>query len=299
MIDYAKLQALAAEAAKTKDMTQATKGGGDYTPPAAGFCKLRFISYIELGQQPHTFSGVTTIKPTARLAFEVSGPRHPGHTNTETGVVTPTVISFELPISMNDKAGFFKLFNRMNYAGKAQHIAQLLGDAFIGEVVHRKYAKRGEDKNDQSKWTGIDVSLKTKDGFTIKPPRVTNVETGDETVVSVDAPKTPLTVFLWELADLEQWASIYIEGEWPERKDDKGVVTRPATSKNVLQAKIKSAKNFQNSPIYTLLLAGGQNIDIPDSTQDMDPDNPEAGADEPAAPPANKPAQPDPLGGIA
>jgi hypothetical protein len=299
MVDFTKIQALADEAAKTKNMTEASKGGGDYTPPAAGFCKLRFISYIELGIQPVTFQGVTTNKPMCRLAFEVSGPRHPPHVNAETGVSTPIIISFETNLSMNEKAAFFKLFNRMNYAGKARHIAQLLGEAYIGTVEHRKYPKRGEDKTDQTKWTGIDVSLKNKDGFTIKPPRLPNAETGDETPVNVEPAKTPLTVFLWELADLEQWASIYIDGEWPERKDDKGVVTQAARSKNVLQAKIKSATNFKGSPIYTLLLAGGQNLDVPDSTQDMDDDNPEAGAAPTPTPQANAAAQPDPLGGIA
>src|SRR5690606_31848665 len=53
-IDYKKL---GAEVAKTgRDMTKAeTGGGGDYTPPAAGPTRLRFVAYVELGKQKTTY----------------------------------------------------------------------------------------------------------------------------------------------------------------------------------------------------------------------------------------------------
>ena len=69
---------------------------------------------------------------------------------------------------------------------------------------------------------------------------------------------------------MEQWGGLFVEGEYPERKNDKGEVTAPAKSKNVMQNKIKSAVNFIGSPIHTLLVAGGAKIDLPAVGEDMD-----------------------------
>ena len=87
---------------------------------------------------------------------------------------------------------------------------------------------------------------------------------------------------------MAQWASLFIEGAYPERKDDKGVVTAPAKSKNVFQDTIKRAVNFQGSPMHTLLLTSGQPLDLPDVGEDME-DVPELEVKAPVA---------DALGGI-
>jgi hypothetical protein len=81
---------------------------------------------------------------------------------------------------------------------------------------------------------------------------------------------------------MEQWGSLYIEGEYRERKDDKTGVVTPAKCKNTLQNKIKGAVNFIGSPIHTLLVAGGVALDLPNVGEDPD----ERGNGQAAATPA-------------
>jgi hypothetical protein len=97
---------------------------------------------------------------------------------------------------------------------------------------------------------------------------------------------------------------LFIEGEYPERKDDKGNVTAPAKSKNVFQNTIKNAVNFRGSPIYTLLAANGQSLDIPQIDEQEDDEGNEQGATPSGQPPAPTPSSSttspsnDKLGGI-
>ena len=261
-----RINALAAKAVeKGVDMTKATVfTGGDYEPPVEGPTRLRFVGYVEIGKQKTTFQGVTKFKDQAILTFELSGPKHPPVVS-EDGTKNPIRISITETISLNDKANFFKLFQRMNYAGKAQHIAQLLGEAYKGKVIHRKY-KRADGTE------GTSAELKSKDtGYTIEPPRyevVTEEDgpTGEFKPLKVDPPLTTLKCFLWAHADMDQWASIFIDGTYAERKDEKtGAVTAPAKSKNTIQNKIKLASNFGGSPIHQLLVAGGLPLDLPDA----------------------------------
>lgn len=249
-------------AAEGKDMTKATAGGGDYTPPAAGLCWLRFVSYVELGKQAGTFQGKPTMKEKVLLVFELSGPKHPP-TIMDDGTKVPMRVSIEENLSLNEKAHFFKLFNRMNYAGDAQHIVQLLGRPYKGRIIHRTY--KGRDGKDRIVAELFDKAT----GYTIEPPRydVTDPDSGEvlETKVKqVEPAMTDLKAFLWEYSDLSDWAALFIDGEYPERKDDKGVVTAKAKSKNVLQNKIKAAGNFVGSPIYALIAAANGNLDIPE-----------------------------------
>lgn len=253
-IDFKALGAKAAS--EGADQTKAVSGGGDFEPAAAGPCLLRFVGYVEIGKQKGTFQGKPTVKEKVQLIFELVGKRHPP-TETKDGVKIPQRITIEESYSLNEKANFFKLFQRLNYRQDAQHIVQLLGEGFKGEVFHDTWKdKQGKDR--------ITATLKGPAGYSIAPPRKEDEdsETGWVDVAVPQALSEP-RCFLWQQADLNQWASLYIEGEYPERKDDKGVVTAPARSKNVFQNKIKAAVNFQGSPIYTLLAANGQNLDIP------------------------------------
>lgn len=273
-MDMSKIAALAAQAvAKGVDMTQATQGGGEYTPPPEGWANLRFISYIEIGKHEKTIKGAKKTTQRVLLTFELSGKLYPPNEAGE-----PQRITIEENKSLNDKANFYKLFTRMNYAGKAQHMAQLLGEAFRGRVVHDKW--KGADGKER-----ISAVLRDKDtGYTIMPPRIEvpkmdeeGAPTGEVEVrnVTVAPAISPLKCFLWDFADMEQWASLFIEGEHPERKNEKGEVTAKAKSKNALQNRIKLAKNFTGSVIHTLLVASGKPLDIPDAEDGTDPDQPE------------------------
>ena len=255
MIDFKALGAKAA--AEGKDMTQATTGGGDYTPPPEGPCRLRFVGYVETGKQKGTFKGVPNVKPKVELTFEVSGKAYPP---TEVdGVMKPLLITCELDYSLNEKSHFFKLFTRLNYTQVAKHIAELLGGAYKGVIHHEKWEKNGKE------YTKAVLRSKA-DGYTIAPPRIEDDEAeGGYRTMEVAPATTPIKCFLWEYADLAQWATIFIDGAYPERKDDKGNVTAPAKSKNVIQNRIKSATNFVGSPIHSILLAAGGNVDIPEA----------------------------------
>ena len=253
-------KALGAKAASTgTNMTVAQAGGGDYATPAAGPGMCRFIGYIELGKQRGMMKGKEEIKEKVMLIFELVGKRHATEADQQPHRITVTE-----NFSLNEKANFFKLFNRMNYKQDAQHIAQLLGEGFKCEVVHDKWTDRqGKERTD--------ATLKGEAGYTIAPPRKEDEDSETGWVdITVPPARSDIRCFLWDHADLEQWGGLYIEGEYPERKNDKGEVTAPAKSKNVLQNKVKAAVNFIGSPIHTLILQAGGNLDLPAPGEDMD-----------------------------
>ena len=253
-IDFNALGAQAA--ADGKDMTKAqTGGGGDYVPPAPGPCRLRFVAYVELGKHKVVTVGKTKVQDRVQLVFEVSGPKHPAKV-TESGEKIPARITITENLSLNEKANFFKLFTRMNYAGGAKHMAQLLGKAYLGTIVHDNWT--GKDGKPQ-----ISAKLRDEQGYTIRPPQVEDIETGEYRTVPVDEPISALRCFIWDHADMDQWNSLFIDGEYPERKNDKGEVTAPAKSKNVLQDAVRTAENFKGSKIDTLLGNGGKDLDLP------------------------------------
>lgn len=283
---------IAAVTATAPDYTKTTAGpsGDAPQPAAAGPCRLRLVSYVELGQHEKKYQGNAKKVELCRLGFEVTGPKHPPRE--VDGKKVPHVIFIEETLSRNEKANFVKLFNLLNYDQQATHPVQLIGKAYLGTIHHRKWRKR-TDPAEADKWTGIDVELRDKNGYSIRPPRFEDPETGDLRVVEVAEPSTPMYFFLWQNPDEQQWKDIFIEGEWPERKDKDGNVTQPARSKNFVQAKIIAAKNFEGSPIHQLLLAGGKSFDFTaaESDAEVEADGPPAGH------PAND--EVDPLAGVA
>ena len=227
----------AIDAAKNKgpDMTQAQAGGGDFEIAAEGFVRLRFVGYFETGKKESEWQGKKKVNDTAELMFECSGPKH--QPREVDGVKYPIRVTERVKLSLNEKSNFFKLFAAMNWEGKATHIAELLGNDYVGRIEHNKKKIDGKD------FTFVNIR-------DVRKPFATNPETGDEYRISVDAPITELKLFLWDFATPEMWDSIFIEGQYDERKNDKGEVTSPARSKNVLQEKIMKALNWKACPIY-------------------------------------------------
>lgn len=285
------------------DQTKAVAAGGDFefVPHAPGPCRLRFVGYIEVGKQEITIPGKPVqVKPQVVLQFEVIPFNIPGEDGT---LVTrharnknaedqeyPKIIEVKLNQSQDERSGMFKLFTRMNYDGKATHFVQLLGHAYLGTIYHRKYT--GRDKKEH-----IAEELSSKeDGMSIRPPRSQDPETLQMKAIPVGVATAPIRAFVWGLSDADMlksmWDSLFIDGEYPEQKDESGKVVKAARSKNKWQNMVKGAKNFEGSPIYSVLVAGGQKVDIPTSTQDMD-DEP------PFEPDAPKEKGADPLAGIA
>lgn len=273
---------LAQEAAATAvDQTQATKGGEGYTPPAAGLCPARLVGYIETGVHERSVgAGKPKVqKPQVKLIFELLGPKHPA--KEQDGVAVPVRITEDFNASsgygpLNEKAGLYKVFKRMNYAGKARHLSQLLGQPFLVTVVHSKSA------DGKKTFAG----LRDESGYQISPPQQTDALTGDVKIIDVPQARSPLRLFLWNAAPEvigKMWETLFIDGEYPQRTDDTGNVTSEARSKNVLQQAIKDAINFKDSPIFQYLQTGGQQLNLgaavakPQATQPAVSDDPLAG----------------------
>lgn len=242
------------EAASQTNMNEA-QTGGEFTPPAEGLVRLRFVGYIELGKHEKDYKGKKSQVDKVQLLFEASGPKHPPR---EDG--SPIMFSQRLTLSTSEKAMFYKLFKRMNPTGSATHMAQLLGNSYLATVVHNT-----SGEGDQKKTY---ANLRDAEGvWTIREPFLDNTdpESGEvtRTKINVAEPVTPLRCFMWQYADKAQWDSIFIDGTYEERKDDKGNVTQEARSKNVYQETIKSAHNWVGSKMQEILFAGGE-ADLPD-----------------------------------
>jgi len=229
------LKNVIAEAKKLgPDMTQATSGGG-YTPPAEGFAKLRFVGYYELGQHENNYKGQKSVKDKVEAVFELSGPKYPVvEFDGEKRPVRMTV-RLNRPINgqLNVKSQLYKLFTALNYKGTATHIAELLGEAYVGNVRHNV----GTDGKTYANLEDI------------RKPAVPNPETGEDVLVNVEPAISEPKLFLWDFATPEMWDSIFIPGEYPAVEKD-GKVVSEARSRNVIQNKIKAALNFKASPIF-------------------------------------------------
>lgn len=260
------LKAKIAEAAKTGPNMTESQGGGDFTPPAQGIAQARFVGYFEIGEhEVDDFNnpGKKKVKALAQLVFELSGPNHNGER-----------IVIEEALSLGDRANFFKIFAMMNYAGTATHMAELLGEAFLVTVYHRK-SKDG--KKTYATLKGTNKTEPAGNGYVITGPRYQDPISGKTVAIDVVAPTTEVKAFIWDIADKEMWDSIFIEGEYAERKDAEGKVVAAARSKNVIQSKIAAALNFKAHPLSAIVAAGGAVPDLPD------PETPERSTPENAA----------------
>lgn len=278
--------AAAKEQGQLADMSEAEEGG--YQLPAEGFVKLRLIGYIELGLREFTFEGRKKNQPAADLIFELSGPNHQP-TEGEDGTKYPIrVTCSKVKLSKRDNSNFWKNYwQPMNYKGTASNIAELLGEAFIGEVEHNKV--KSADGKERTY-----VNLKN-----IRKPFLPNPETGKEYEVNVDAPLSELRLFLWTYPDAavhrEMWDSLFIPGEYEEKKNAKGEVIAPAKSKNVIQNKIREALNWKGNELYDYAEGKVTNADATALEQAV-----EAGAEEPDDPvDAGAKAADDALAGVA
>ena len=235
--------AAAVAAASEQENFNEAQAGGEYTPLPEGPCRLRFVEYIEYGEHESEWQGKKRNKDIVRFAFEVTGPKI---TPREDG--QPNIIHFTLNKSLSEKSTFYKLFRKMNYDGSHKVFASMLGAAFRGQIYHNTVGE-GDKKRTYA-------GLRDADGgFSISPPYYDDPETGERKMLAVPEPKAELRLFLWALADKEQWDSLFIDGEWEASAD------RPARSKNIHQEKIRGAVNWVGSPMQELLFG---DVDVGD-----------------------------------
>lgn len=228
-----------------KDQSQAS-AGGDFIPAAEGTTGARLVGYYEVGQHEGEYEGKKKINNVVKLVFELIGKKHPP-TETEGGTKIPVRITQTMNLSTSERSGFFKLFSRIR-DDDTTHMVQMLGKPLLLNIVHNKKTVNGKEKT----YANIDKE-------SIKKPVVQTMELDEDGNPTGEIKNTPFTVgpalselkaFVWDFASAEMWDSIFIEGEYPERKDDSGKVTAPAKSKNVLQNEIASALNFKALPCY-------------------------------------------------
>lgn len=276
-------------AAESVDLTEASKGGGGPTPPAAGTCIATLVGYIELGRRVKKgFKGAADKKVRkARWIFELAGGTNP-HTINDEGVkmakrITVNTWLPEPGRQPSDKSGFYKLFAALNHAkDPAIKIpAQLLGKHVKVIVSQEKFTPPG---GDEITYGSIGSA---QDGYRISPAQIDitgddGMPTGEVRVIPAPERISTIRCFLWDYANKEMWDSLFIDGEYEAVEAKDGQPARPAKSKNVIQLEIKEALDWVGSPMQQILSAGGE----------LDVEELSAGGDVPSV------AQDDPLQGM-
>lgn len=253
---------LIAQAAQSSDQSKDTTTTFERQLPAAGRTPLRFIEYIELGMQKQkAFQGKA--KPDAldvMLTFECLGPKYIRDIEVEGGTKTICdVITQRQTVKLNEKAQFRKLFNKMAYGRDKKHLAQMLGEDFIGTITHSDATDKDGKAIKQY------ANLRTADGeIGISSPFIDKMdeETGESTKVRLKAGRTdlhPIKIFLFDHPTKETWDSLFIDG-YNEVKQADGTVVKQ--SKNWIQERILGATNFKGSALEAMLHdLGGLSID--------------------------------------
>lgn len=232
-LTLAQLKQLAAAAKETAvDMTEEQKGGGGGRLLPEGYTMARCSGVIEFGLQPQEFEG----KPTAdaeevQLEFVLYDE---GYCN-EDG--TPYVVrTWPFKVSRTAKSNAFKLFKALNWQNLHTTWVDLIGEPILLKIKHT------ENKQTKKKSSSIDTT-----GFL--PPINPRTKKPEE---CPEFDEQYLRFFLWDQPTMECWDMLEIKGE-----NDAG------KSKNFIQEKLLSARNFAGSALEAMLLEGGREFKIP------------------------------------
>lgn len=249
------IQKAISKAAKTTNLNEARTGGGggDYTPPAKGVPGIRFIAYVETGAHKSKYKGKEKITNRCELVFELHGKRWPLSENGQPQRITVRMTMPKWGEKPHTKSMYYKTFKAMNYEGTANHYAELLGKDYVATVYHRP------DKDDDKKfYAQFNDPAIEQSPYSIRAPFVED-EDGEPRRRKVPEAINPLRLFLWEHPDADQWASIYIDGEYDDGK-----------SKNKWQDAIRSSLEFEGSPIESMLMGlddGDDDADDPEEAK--------------------------------
>lgn len=231
-----------AAARKGPNLTMPQPDSDGYTPPSVGTAHARLVGYYEMGKHLSEYKGQPRLHDEVWLVFELSGPNHQPRAFVDEMPV-PHRVTVKETLDLRASARFFKLFGMMNYAGKATHMAQLLGEAYLVEITHSK-SKDGKRTY---------ANLRDANGYKVRGPSFQDPISGETVNVNVAPLMTEPRAFLWDMVDVEMWDSIHVHGEYEAKTDDKGNVTQPTRSKNVLQNYIKEAINWPEHRLSNFL----------------------------------------------
>lgn len=234
-----------------EDQTQEVSHGDFDNKPKEGITVGRLISYIELGKHDGgAFQGKK--KPDADkvlLEFELLGPDNLIEWEVE-GVkkVAGQVIPITIKKSQSDKSGYRKLFKKMVYGREDKnHLAKCLGEAFVLEVFHNVVKKEGQKD--------VTYANLHKDGeWSVRAPYELDAISKQKKYYDVPERTRALRLFLWDKPQQSSWDALFIDGVSERKvKDAAGVETTVTKSKNWLQERILSAKNYAGSKLQHML----------------------------------------------
>lgn len=221
-----------------EDHSEATSGGGGWTPPAAGRGTARMVHYIELGDHFQKFEGVLKDDPDplVRIVFELFGKAWPARKRDD-GTEYPVTYSVTLTKSTSTRSKFFKLFSILNEAHgkKYKHMAQMAADnvAMNFEIKHNVVGEGKNKRTFANVWHGGNWLIGAAER-----------EDEDGEIIAKDVPEaqSDTLVFLFERPDADDWNALFIDG-----KNDDG------TSRNRIQERIVNAVNYPGSALEALL----------------------------------------------
>ena len=231
-------KALAAKAAELSNHNEETTI--EYELPVAGKTVGRLIEYIELGSQKRKpyLGKAKAPAPKVKLTFELLSAKHVKEVEVE-GVKREFAnrVSIDMVLSTSDLSTFKKAYNKMKYGRDINHMAEMLGEAFILNIVH--------NTSEATKKTYANIEVET-----IGAPRNEDPIEGTSTPIEVRPPVSKLKLFIFDLPSKETWDSLFIDGSYT-KKDDSGKETE--VSKNWIQNMIKKAENFKGSALEQLI----------------------------------------------
>lgn len=237
---------MADAAAEIEDQTEVPESSGFNNLPDEGVTVGRLVEYIELGEQPQKPWKGQPKKPIdkVRITFELLTDKH--IREIEVDGVTKKIanrISVIIPKALGDKAQYRKLFDAMrNNRDGIKNMAQMLGEAFKLKVVHNVSGEKTY------------ANLKDDNGWLVYPPTIDITDENGIPTGKVKQIKVPETVgeerlFIWSMPNRQMWDSLFIDGSKEVKKDGKVTVK----SNNWIQDMIKSAVNFEGSPLFDML----------------------------------------------
>jgi len=116
------------------DFTEITKGGGERKVWPEGFTLARLVGVIELGDREVTFKGEK--KPPVRQLMLQFAMYSEGYTYDDG---KPGIIStMGLSMTTTEKSKLPKIFAKMQITKSEKHFAELLGQAYLINIKHKK-----------------------------------------------------------------------------------------------------------------------------------------------------------------
>lgn len=213
-----------------------------------GRCPARLIGYIELGKHEQGEYNGTVRDPATevQLVFECFGKNSrqievDGKKVTAGSIFRP----YTMTKSLSSKSNFYKLFMQMDNGRGHGNLAEMLDEVFLLDIEHaetkakRKYAK-----------------LKSISSPIIEEYDELGNVTGTRNIGDKVPPaQSPHQLLLLKEPTMDQWDSIFIEGTYKKKvKGEDGKETEVEVSKNFIQEKVKSALDWEGSPMQALLL---------------------------------------------